>query len=70
MGQFDHQSEDRRIQPEHQAAGDALRLLKEDLESLRQKVSRQLAEDVDYLEARKQRLMGDIEVLEEDFREP
>jgi drug/metabolite transporter (DMT)-like permease len=67
MGQFDHQSEDRRTQPEHQAAGDALRLLKEDLESLRQKVSRQLAEDVDYLEARKQRLMGDIEVLEEDL---
>ncbi len=69
MGQLDHQPEDHRNQSEHQATGKALRLLREDLESLRQKVSNQLAQDVEYLENRKQRLMGDIEALEQDFED-
>lgn len=69
MGQFDQPSEDRRSPSDYQAAGDALRLLKEDLDALRQKVADQLAEDVEYLESRKQRLMGDIETLEQDFED-
>jgi drug/metabolite transporter (DMT)-like permease len=67
MGQFDQPFEDRLHPSEYQATGDALRLLREDLESLRQKVSQQLAREVDNLETRKQRLMGDIEALEQDF---
>jgi drug/metabolite transporter (DMT)-like permease/uncharacterized protein YoxC len=69
MGQFDHQPEDHNAPPEYQATGNALRLLRADLESLRQKVSKQLAQDVEYLESRKQRLMGDIEALEQDFED-
>jgi drug/metabolite transporter (DMT)-like permease/predicted nucleic acid-binding Zn-ribbon protein len=67
MGQFDHRSEDRRSSSEHQAAGEAMRLLREDIESLRHKVSQQLSQDVDFLEARKHRLMDDIEALEQDL---
>ncbi|NJL44578.1 MAG: hypothetical protein HC922_00135 [Leptolyngbyaceae cyanobacterium SM2_3_12] len=45
----------------------ALQGLSQDLEGLRHKVSTQLAEDIAYLQARRQRLMSDIEVLETDF---
>jgi len=67
MGQFDHLSEDRRSSSEHQASGEAMRLLREDIESLRHKISQQLSQDVDFLEARKHRLMDDIEALEQDL---
>jgi drug/metabolite transporter (DMT)-like permease len=69
MGQFDQQPEDRRGQSDRQATGNALRLLREDLEALRQKVSHQLAADINYLESRKQSLMGDIEALQQDFED-
>lgn len=69
MGQFDNQPENLSAQPDYQATGNALRLLREDLESLRQKISNQLAQDVEYLESRKQRLMGDIEALEQDYED-
>jgi len=44
-----------------------LRLLGQDLESLRQQVSSHLSSDIDHLQAHKQRLMADIEALEGDF---
>ena len=69
MGQFSNQPEDRQTGPDAQATGHALRLLKEDLESLRHKVFHQLTQDVEYLESRKQHLMGDIEALEQDFED-
>ncbi len=69
MGQFDNQAEDRRPQPSNPAADSPLRLLKEDLEALRHKIFHQLSQDVAYLESRKQRLMGDIEALEQDFED-
>ncbi|QQE65890.1 EamA family transporter [Leptolyngbya sp. BL0902] len=49
------------------AANEAMRGLSQDLEALRQKISAQLADDITYLQTRKQRLMADIETLEDDF---
>jgi drug/metabolite transporter (DMT)-like permease/predicted nucleic acid-binding Zn-ribbon protein len=44
-----------------------LRVLGQDLEALRQQVLTHLADDIAHLQARKQRLMADIEALEGDY---
>lgn len=67
MGPTDHLPNDPSLQPQASAANAALQGLSQDLEALRQKVSAQLAEDITYLQNRKQRLMADIETLEDDF---
>jgi drug/metabolite transporter (DMT)-like permease len=67
MGPIDHSSEDAYPQWRPQEAEDALRVLSQDLDTLRHQVSSQLTEDIAYLQAHKQRLMADIEALEQDF---
>ncbi|MEB3291014.1 MAG: EamA family transporter [Leptolyngbya sp.] len=67
MGPIDHLPNDPSLPPQASAANQALKGLSQDLEALRQKVSAQLAEDITYLQNRKQRLMADIETLEDDF---
>ncbi len=64
MGPIDHLPSD--PQPQPSAADEALRGLGQDLEALRQKISAQLADDITYLQNRKQRLMADIESLEDN----
>ena len=67
MGPIDHSSDDSQPRWRPQQAEDALRVLSQDLESLRHNVSTQLTGDIAYLQAHKQRLMADIEALEQDF---
>jgi DNA repair exonuclease SbcCD ATPase subunit len=67
MGPIDQQPNDPSLLPPASAANEALKGLSQDLEALRHKVSAQLAEDITCLQNRKQRLMADIETLEEDF---
>jgi len=67
MGPIDHRPNDPSLPPPASAANEALKGLSQDLEALRQKVSAQLTEDITYLQNRKQRLMADIETLEDDF---
>ncbi len=69
MGPADHQPDSLPTNsPTHPPSAEAvLRLLGQDLESLRQQVTSHLASDIDHLQAHKQRLMADIEALEGDF---
>lgn len=67
MGPLDNFSDQSNPQPGASPAETALLGLSQDLEALRHKVSTQLAEDIAYLQGRKQRLMSDIETLEADF---
>lgn len=69
MGPADHQPDSLPTNsPTHPPSAEAvLRLLGQDLESLRQQVTHHLASDIDHLQAHKQRLMADIEALEGDF---
>lgn len=69
MGPADHQPDSLPTNsPTNPPSAEAvLRLLGQDLESLRQQVSSHLSSDIDHLQAHKQRLMADIEALEGDF---
>ena len=67
MGPPDHLPDSSAPQPEPQSAEMILRVLGQDLEALRQQVSTHLADDIAHLQARKQRLMADIEALEGDY---
>lgn len=64
MGPIEHLPNNSSSQADRAEA--ALRGLGQELEALRQKVSAQLAEDITYLQDRKQRLMAEIEHLEEN----
>jgi drug/metabolite transporter (DMT)-like permease len=66
MGQLDNLSGNERSQSA-QGAETILRLLSNDLEVLRHKLSSQLSQDIARLEAHKERLMSDIEALEAEF---
>jgi drug/metabolite transporter (DMT)-like permease len=66
MGQLDNLPGNDSPQPQ-QSAEQVLRVLSQDLESLRHKLSSQLSQDIVRLEAHKERLMTDIEVLEAEF---
>jgi drug/metabolite transporter (DMT)-like permease len=66
MGQLDNLPGNERAQSA-QGAETILRLLSDDLEVLRHKLSSQLSQDIARLEAHKERLMSDIEVLEAEF---
>lgn len=67
MGPIEHLPNNSSSQADRAEA--ALRGLGQELEALRQKVSVQLAEDITYLQDRKQRLMAEIEHLEENCTE-
>ncbi len=69
MGPADHQPDSLPTNsPTNPPSAEAvLRLLGQDLESLRQQVTSHLSSDIDHLQAHKQRLMADIEALEGDF---
>ncbi|HZG40066.1 MAG TPA: hypothetical protein VEZ50_15420, partial [Nodosilinea sp.] len=54
-------------QPDPQSAEAVLRFLGHDLEALRHQVTGYLADDIAHLQAKKQRLMADIEALEGDY---
>lgn len=67
MGPSDHLPDSNPPQPEPQSAEAILRVLGHDLETLRHQVSGYLSDDIAHLQAKKQRLMADIEALEGDF---
>lgn len=67
MGPNDHLPNEPSLQSSASVANEAIQGLSQDLEALRHKISAQLADDITYLQARKQRLMADIETLEDDF---
>ncbi|MEA5452731.1 EamA family transporter [Leptolyngbya sp. CCNP1308] len=67
MGPSDHLPDSNPSQPEPQSAEAILRVLGHDLDTLRHQVSGYLSEDIAHLQAKKQRLMADIEALEGDF---
>jgi uncharacterized protein YoxC len=67
MGPPNYQPDSSPPQPAPQSAELILRVLGQDLEALRHQVSSYLAEDITQLQARKQRLMADIEALEGDY---
>ncbi|MEP0927373.1 MULTISPECIES: DMT family transporter [Cyanophyceae] len=67
MGPSDHLPDFATAQPEPQSAEAILRVLGHDLETLRHQVSGYLSEDIAHLQAKRQRLMADIEALEGDF---
>lgn len=67
MGPSDHLPDSNAPQPEPQSAEAILKVLGHDLDTLRHQVSGYLSEDIAQLQAKKQRLMADIEALEGDF---
>ncbi|MFQ4139532.1 EamA family transporter [Nodosilinea sp. PGN35] len=67
MGPSDHLPDANLAQPEPQSAEAILRVLGHDLETLRHQIAGYLSEDIAQLQAKKQRLMADIEALEGDF---
>lgn len=67
MGPSDHLPDSNPPQTKPQSAEAILRVLGHDLETLRHQISGYLSEDIAHLQAKKQRLMADIEALEGDF---
>ncbi|WP_225885436.1 EamA family transporter [Leptolyngbya sp. KIOST-1] len=67
MGPSDHLPDSSTPQPDTRSAEAILRVLGQDLEVLRHQVADDLSNDIAHLQAKKQRLMADIEALEGDY---
>ncbi|MGG6242340.1 EamA family transporter [Nodosilinea sp. AN01ver1] len=67
MGPSDHLPDSSAAQPAPPSAEAVLRVLGHDLEALRHQVTGYLSDDITQLQAKKQRLMADIEALEGDY---
>ncbi len=67
MGPSDHLPDSSAPQPTSPSAEAVLRVLGHDLEALRHQITDYLSDDITHLQAKKQRLMADIEALEGDY---